>query len=222
MLLAVPYLRTVPMTAYEIDFPNLPFCRRDCRRMVKAAWYHAEEGQMKRKHRPHVTEALESLLPSKEDTDALVSFYLEHLEQIHRVVHIPTFQQEYALFWVPGRPRDPTFVALVLAILALSSPPSTSSSASAHRSMPPKWISACDGWLSQQNFKICRLTHYQVLCLVHLGKRLNAIKKKWFWFDTSTPIHTAVMDTLHRDPSPPFNSPFMVCDYPCRFFPVSA
>ncbi|KAI1777778.1 hypothetical protein F4818DRAFT_407917 [Hypoxylon cercidicola] len=63
---------------------------------------------------------LENLLPPKEDTDALVSFYLEHVEQLHRVVHIPTFKIEYANFWIPQRLRYPTMTALILAIISIS------------------------------------------------------------------------------------------------------
>ena len=39
---------------------------------------------------------LDDLLPPKDDTDVLVSFHLNHLEQLHRIVHIPTFQRDYA------------------------------------------------------------------------------------------------------------------------------
>ena len=38
---------------------------------------------------------LESLLPTKEEADALIQVYLDQFEQVHRIVHIPTFRKEY-------------------------------------------------------------------------------------------------------------------------------
>jgi hypothetical protein len=64
--------------------------------------------------------SLESLLPPKGHTDALVSFYLENLELIHRVVHIPTFRREYGTFWIPGLSRSPAMAALVLSMISIS------------------------------------------------------------------------------------------------------
>lgn len=73
--------------------------------------------------------------------------------------------------------------------------------------MPPKWISACDVWLGQQNFKDRKLIHYQILCLVYLAKRINSIKKKKFWIETASLIQNAMMDGLHHDPPAAFHSP---------------
>jgi hypothetical protein len=89
---------------------------------------------------------LESLLPPKDDTDLLVSFYLNHFEQLHRFVHVPTFKREYAKFWVPGRTRYP-------AMISISTPASVNSGEasipSTYETMPVQWISACDEWLRQ-------------------------------------------------------------------------
>ncbi|KAK7753990.1 hypothetical protein SLS62_004089 [Diatrype stigma] len=63
--------------------------------------------------------ALEALLPPKDDTDALVSVYLDQLERLHRIVHIPSFRKEYANFWVPGRARPPAMTVLVLAMISM-------------------------------------------------------------------------------------------------------
>lgn len=158
--------------------------------------------------------SLESLLPPKDDTDVLVSFYLNHLEQLHRVVHIPTFNREYANFWVPGRARYPAMTALVLSMISISACASASSGGSspipsAYRSMPEQWITACDGWLRQQSSKNRKLVHYQVSCLVYLAKRMNMIGKKRFWKETGSLIQNAMMDGLHFDPSPTVDGPYM-------------
>ena len=149
---------------------------------------------------------LESLLPPKDDTDALVSFYLNTLEQLHRVVHIPTFKREYAKFWISERVRHPTMTALILAIVSISTCVSArsvevSSIPTRYQTMPAQWISACDEWLRTLSSKHRKLVHYQISCLVYLAKRVNVIRKKRFWKETGSLIQDAMVDGLHCEPS---------------------
>lgn len=148
---------------------------------------------------------MEQLIPPKEDTDTLVSFYLDHLEQIHRIVHISTFKREYANFWIPARPRYPAMTALILAMISISvhtSPDSAevTSIPMKYRSMPTQWISACEEWLKQQSPKHRKLVHYQISCLVYLAKRVNMVNKKRWWKETSSLIQDAILDGLYCDP----------------------
>lgn len=63
---------------------------------------------------------LESLLPEKSLADALVGVYLEQFEQLHRIVHIPTFKREYAQFWENTESRYAALTALILAMISVS------------------------------------------------------------------------------------------------------
>lgn len=149
---------------------------------------------------------LESLLPPKDDTGALVYFYLDHVEQLHRVVHIPTFRRKYADFWIPQRPRHPAMTAIILAMISISIYAFTESGdvisiPTKYQAMPAQWISACEEWLKQQSPKHRKLAYYQISCLVYLAKRVNMIGKKRWWKDTSSLVQDAILDGLHRDPS---------------------
>ncbi|TVY86556.1 Transcription factor, partial [Lachnellula willkommii] len=156
---------------------------------------------------------LEGLLPHKDDVDFLVSFYLDHFEQLHRVIHVPTFKREYATFWAPGRLRYPAMTALVLSMLSISACTSVSlsetSTPSTHGTMPAQWIWACDEWLRQQSSKHRKLVHCQISCLTYLAKRMNMIRKKSWWKETGALMQDAITDGLHRDPSPTIDSPYM-------------
>ena len=176
--------------------------------------YKPVKNDWKTKTPSEVENPLESLLPPKGDTDVLVSFYFEHFEQIHRIIHIPTFNREYASFWVPGRARYPAMTALVLSMISITACASVSTSGSSsvpssHRNMVEQWISSCDGWLTLQSSKHRKLVHYQISCLTYLAKRVNMIRKKRLWKETGSLIQDAIMDGLHLDPSPTGDSPYM-------------
>lgn len=143
--------------------------------------------------------ALQDLIPPKEETDILVSFYLERVETLHRILDIHSLKREYALYWSPHRPQHPGMTTLILAMISISTPISTDASASKYRSMPPTWIAACDSWLAQHATKGRKLVYYQVACLIYLAKRINMIRKKRFWIETGSLVQNAILDGLHLE-----------------------
>ncbi len=160
--------------------------------------------------------ALESLLPSKEETDNLVNIYLDQFEQVHRIVHIPSFRRDYAKFWLPSEPRNAAFTAMVLAIMGISSclsahlPHKFEKMVSCSHANAMAWVGAVDEWQEGQSQKHRRLIHYQIACLVYLAKRVNTMKKKRFWKASGSMTQDAIGVGLHREPSHMFDkiSPF--------------
>ncbi|KAI1467124.1 uncharacterized protein F4812DRAFT_451450 [Daldinia caldariorum] len=149
---------------------------------------------------------LETLLPPKQDTDALVSLYLDGLEQIHRIVHIPTFRREYTDFWLPERPQDPAMTTLILAMISISTCATTRSAEATsiptrYHAMCTRWIYACDAWLKQQSPKHRKIVYYQISCLVYIAKRVAMVGKKRWWKETSSLTQDAIIDGLHCDSS---------------------
>lgn len=152
---------------------------------------------------------LEALLPTREEADALINVYLDQFEQVHRIVHIPTFRKEYEQYWDnPGTPkRYAAFTALILSMMAVSSCVHTHDHLkfvgmmSNARHWAEKWIKACDQWSQKQSQKHRRLIHYQVACMLYLGKRVNTIKKKRFWTGSGALIQDGIAVGLHREPS---------------------
>jgi hypothetical protein len=154
-----------------------------------------------------------SLLPSEETTNTLVFFYLDNLEKIHRLVHVPTFKREYASFRIPEQVRHPVTVVLVLAMVSTSICSSDSFGAitpilSKYKSMVVRWISACDQWLTQQSSKHREIVHYQIACLTYLAKRMNMYHKKNYWKDTAGLVQNAITNVLHCNLSSSIDSPY--------------
>ena len=190
-----------------------PFMRETADEWLKPVIVHDRKDRKRRQEDREVLfqaqdPELESLLPTKEETDALVSCYLDQFEQIHRILHIPTFRKEYADFWKPGsKHRNAAFTALVLAVMAVASCVHTHDSfkfigmMSNSRHWAERWINSCDEWLSRQSQKHRKLIHFQIACLLYLGKRVNTIKKKRFWTNAGALIQDGVSVGLHREPS---------------------
>ncbi|KAI1427515.1 hypothetical protein F5Y12DRAFT_736997 [Xylaria sp. FL1777] len=149
---------------------------------------------------------LESLLPSKEETDSLLTVYLDQFEQLHRIIHIPTFRKEYESFWDPNHTRPASFTVLVLSMMSVSCCLGMQTSgkfigvkSSAHATAE-KWVKACDAWFGQQSHKHRAMVHYQIECLLYLAKKVNTIKKKRFWTASGGLVHNAITIGLHQDP----------------------
>lgn len=159
----------------------------------------------KKFHEPDL--ALEALLPSREETDNLVSIYLDQFEQIHRIIHIPSFHRQYNKFWEGPENRNAAFTALILAIMAISScldenaPQKFERLVSISHANALKWIQAVDAFMAGQSQKHRRLIHFQIGCLLYLAKRVNTVKKKRFWTGAGTLTMDAISVGLHWEPS---------------------
>ncbi|KAL7923124.1 fungal-specific transcription factor domain-containing protein [Trichoderma austrokoningii] len=73
---------------------------------------------------------LRSALPSRSMCDLMVNYYLDHINWIFQITHVPSFRLQYDDFWdvQDGREMDFMFTALVFTIISVSAlfiPPST-------------------------------------------------------------------------------------------------
>ncbi len=150
---------------------------------------------------------LESLLPERAEMDVLINIYLDQFEQVHRIVHIPSFRRDYAAFCTPGQVHIPAFTALVLLMMSISSCLRGNPTGrfvgmvSQSHHLAETWINACDAWSMRQSQKHRKLVHYQIACLSYLAKRVNTMKKKRFWKAAGALTQDAVSVGLHREPS---------------------
>jgi len=152
--------------------------------------------------------SLETLLPSREEADALITVYLDQFEQIYRIIHVPSFRREYARFWDPAEARGGAFTCLILAMIAVSScldehpqPRKFEKLISNTHTRALKWIEVADQFQAKQSEKHRRLIHYQIACLLYLAKRVNTVKKKRFWKNAGAMTQDAISVGLHREPS---------------------
>ncbi|KIY02625.1 uncharacterized protein Z520_01090 [Fonsecaea multimorphosa CBS 102226] len=64
---------------------------------------------------------LVKLLPTRTQSDILLSYFIEHINWLFQTVHIPTFRKEYATFWDGAvEDADLPWMSLLFTILSLS------------------------------------------------------------------------------------------------------
>lgn len=149
--------------------------------------------------------ALINLLPQKKIADQLVQMYVDNLETTYRVLHLPSFWEEYLKFWVAPQEGRPAFAALLLLILATTFCVKERDSSmfrgdsSVGRETAIMWIRTCDSWLLCQSQKHTNMTVFQIHCLSFIAKQMNSIKRKRTWTSAGNLIRLAISNGLHRD-----------------------
>ena len=149
--------------------------------------------------------ALHSFLPQRKIADLLVRIYVENLETTHRVLHLPSFWEEYFKLWNAPQDARPAFVALVLLILATTycinqeDQSLFRGDSSLGRETAIMWIRACDSWLQAQSQKHTTITVFQIHCLSFIAKQMNSVKRKRTWTSAGNLMRHAMSAGLHRD-----------------------
>lgn len=160
--------------------------------------------QIKAQHRvPQLTpQALREHVPPREVADPLVEAYLRTFETVVRILHVPTFKDEYERYWADPDAANATFEVRLLAVMAVGTCflEHSASFAAAHL-RATRWIHAVQAWLSSPHEKSrMNLAAVQVHCLVLLARLANATDAELIWISTGSLVRTAMQLGLHRDP----------------------
>ena len=156
-------------------------------------------------NQPIEKQALISLLPRKELSDQLIQIYVDNLESTYRVLHLPSFWEEYSHFWKAPQEGRPAFAAIILLILASTYCIKEANASvfrgdsSAGRETAILWVRACDSWLQTQSQKHTTMATFQIHCLSFIAKRINSIKRKRIWASAGNLTRLALSTGLHRD-----------------------
>lgn len=148
-----------------------------------------------------------TLLPGRETIDHLVKVYFESFETTYRVLHQPSFWDEYNTFWQDPQKGSSSFVAILLLLAAMVSCLSSkklsnpSTEGFPMRETWVTWIEGCDMWLERQSQKHLNLANFQIRCLLLLSKQMIMMKEKRAWTSAATLLSFSMSAGLHRDPS---------------------
>lgn len=147
----------------------------------------------------HPVPDLLSTLPSRAVCDDLIDAYLRTFELIYRVIHIPTFWEEYRRFWAQPQSTSTHFLMKLVLILALGTTFYPDRSNRMHlRRLAHTWIYAAQWWLVGPSEKsTVNLDGLQVGCLLLLARQTNSLPGT-SWFSADSVLRMAMAMGLHR------------------------
>jgi len=140
-------------------------------------------------------------VPSRAMADILVDLYFRTSESVYRILHIPSFRQEYELYWQNPNDANPTFILKLLLAMSIGTLLYQGRDAAQWRSEAMKWIFAAQAWLSSP-FEKARLhtSAIQLQCLLLLARQDHSVAGDLVWISAGSLLRTALQMGYHRDP----------------------
>lgn len=145
---------------------------------------------------PNITN---NLLP-KSTCDRLVMLYLHTFESVFRVLHIPTFMQQYELYWNNPQGASRAFPSTLALVLAIGACFVSEADADELQLLAPKWVAGAQFWLTEsfEKFDI-DLSVLQVSALLLLARQTVPDPSELVWISGDFPLRIAVGLGLHKE-----------------------
>lgn len=140
--------------------------------------------------------------PSREVADTMVNLYFQSFESTHRILHVPTFWNEYHRYWNhPESVKDDLRLKILLVIGIGSSLSGHGATDVRFCNMVHQWVYAAQAWLSGPLEKDrLGIAGLQVHCLTILARQIFSIGGDLVWMTMGSLLHKAMQMGLHRDP----------------------
>ncbi|CAM1509178.1 Fc.00g029170.m01.CDS01 [Cosmosporella sp. VM-42] len=161
-----------------------------------------------------VQKRMTDILPKKLVCDRLIASYIDTSETIYRILHLPTFSEQYNLYW-EGKLQSEYFLPQLLSVLSIASRFETKSKGLGHeRSEGVHIPTACAlvrAWLDGLRGKqLVEFSTLQVEVLLLHAQRMITPRTQDSWTSLGSIVRMAMTMGLHRDPSE-FDSRMPVC-----------
>lgn len=152
-----------------------------------------------------VQKRMRDILPSKDVCDRLVQTYINTSEVILRILHVPTFYTQYALFW-DGKLQSESFLPQLLAVVTTASRFDTKSKGLGHERVEgvhlPTACALLRSWLdSLKGKQLVDFANLQVELLLLHAQRMLTPRPHELWTQLGFVVRRAMTMGLHRDPS---------------------
>lgn len=143
-------------------------------------------------------------VPSKITCDRLVELYLRTFEKVFRVLHVPTFLQEYEAYWSNTLVTGSTFYQKLLLVMAIGTCfyYGTQDEERPLRSLASKWIYEVQQWLVYV-FDIAEpnMNALQISCLLLLARQTDTVGSELIWISADFPLRIAISQGFNKEPS---------------------
>lgn len=138
-------------------------------------------------------------IPPKETADKLLEAYFRTFEGVYRIIHIPSFRQEYERYWQSPTKAREVFIIQLQLCMALGT--LVQDDKYSMRNLAAQWIYEARVWLLQASEKSqIDLSGLQIMCLVHIARSACGVVADLVWASAGTLMRMALYTGLHRDP----------------------
>ena len=111
-----------------------------CKRMARAA-------KAERPIKWHMNPNFKDYIPHREIADKLVNLYLRTCESIYRILHIPSFKEEYAEYWYDPSSANTMTAVKMLLVMAIGTCFYQDEGNEDLRSMAQQWVYSAQSWM---------------------------------------------------------------------------
>jgi hypothetical protein len=150
---------------------------------------------------------LHAMIPSRARSDALLELFLEVFETTYRVLHVPSFRQDYEAFWASPETAGHDFVVQLLLVLASVNcivPGGDSDHerrGATGRETCHRWIETAGIWLAKQSLGDATLSTNQNWILLLVAKLMTCYKVKEYYAASQHLLAMAMAAGFHREPT---------------------
>lgn len=150
-------------------------------------------------------------LPSRDVCDRLIDLYLQTTESVYRVLHVPSFKQQYESLWNATPNSDTEFLVQLKLVLAIGA--TVYDDTYSLRTFAIRCIYEAQAFRCEPEFKP-RLTiqSLQIHILLLFARHTANIGGSLVWISVGELVRTAIFMGLHRDPSRMPNATVYECE----------
>ncbi|KAK3389453.1 hypothetical protein B0H63DRAFT_99197 [Podospora didyma] len=138
-------------------------------------------------------------IPTESIARRLVDAYFRTIEGVYRILHVPTFWQEYRRYWQSPESASKGFVVQFQLCMAIGTCFQDDVTSLRHSAI--QWVYEAQAWFVSPSEKSrMNLAGLQTMCLLHLAREACGVSGDLVWISAGALMRTAMHMGLHRDP----------------------
>lgn len=139
-------------------------------------------------------------IPTKDIADALIDCYLQTIESVYRILHIPSFRRDYATIWSSTEQPNPIFLIQLKLVLAIGA--AMHDNTFSLRTSAIQWVYEAQTRISEPKFKsMLGIQYLQIHLLLLIAREAVDVSCEMVWISVGSLYRMAIQMGLHRDPA---------------------
>ncbi|OIW31997.1 hypothetical protein CONLIGDRAFT_551082, partial [Coniochaeta ligniaria NRRL 30616] len=137
-------------------------------------------------------------IPAEETARRLLDAYFRTFETVYRILHVPTFWDDYRKYWESPATASQTFIIQMQLCMAIGT--CFQEDVAGMRHLATQWIYEAQHWLAPPEKSRMNFAALQIMCLLHLARETCGIGGDLTWISSGSLMRCAMYMGLHHDP----------------------